>query len=262
MLRLRLVVGLLVATLYVGFAASLTVFVRRFDCSAMPNASVGLHRLLCAVLRVKLTRLGAPGPGQRLVAANHVSWLDVLVLGATEPIAFLAKKELGANRWSRWLIDLQGAVYVDRTRNRCIPAVNLEIARRLSAATPVVVFAEATTNDGARLLPFRSSHFEAARQAHATVQPVYLHYRAIGGLPATRRYLPTIAWYGDMAFWPSLWRVLACGGVHCDVCYGDVIPWDEAGDRKALARNTEAALRHQKMMGRRGQTRTNARKAF
>jgi 1-acyl-sn-glycerol-3-phosphate acyltransferase len=179
-----------------------------------------------------------------------VSWLDILVLGAMEPIAFLAKEEIGANCWTRWLIDMQGVVYVNRRRNRCLLSVNTEIARRLIVAEPVVVFAEATTSDGARLLPIRSSHFEAARQARATVQPVYLNYRVIGGLRVTRRDLPTVAWYGDMSFLPSLWRVLACGGVHCDVRYGEVIPWDDAPDRKGLARKTEAALRNLKMMGR------------
>ena len=251
MTRLRIAMGLLLAGLYVGFAASFTVLGRCFGQLAVANASVGLHRLLCAILGVSVRRLGAPGPGRRLVAANHVSWLDVLVLGAMEPMAFLAKKEIGANRWTRWLIDLQGAVYVDRARNRCLPTVNAEIVRRLIEGAPVVLFAEATTSDGARLLPFRSSHFEAARQAWATVQPVYLNYRAIGGLRVTRRDLPTVAWYGDMAFLPSLWKVLACGRVDCDVRYGDVIPWDEACDRKGLARKSEAALRNLKTIGRR-----------
>jgi len=247
MMRLRVAAGLLLAALYVGFAASLT----GFGWPVAANASVGLHRLLCGILRVKVRRLGAPGRGKRLIAANHVSWLDVLVLGAMEPMAFLAKKEIGDNRWTRWLVDLQGAVYVDRTRKRCLPTVNVEIAWRLIKAEAVVLFAEATTSDGARLLPFRSSHFEAARQAGAAVQPVYLNYRAVGGLRVTRRDLPTVAWYGDMTFLPSFWKVLACGGVDCEVRYGDVIPWEEACDRKGLMRKTEAALRNLKTMGRR-----------
>jgi 1-acyl-sn-glycerol-3-phosphate acyltransferase len=250
MIWLRFTAGLLLAAIYVGFAALLTVLRRRFDWSTDANGSVVLHRLLCAILGVRVRQIGAPGPRRRLVAVNHVSWLDVLVLGALEPIVFLAKKEIGANRWTRWLVDLQGAIYIDRTRKRCIPIVNAEIARRLLEDAPIVLFAEATTSDGSRLLPFRSSHFEAARQAQATVQPVYLNYRALGGLRATRRDLPTIAWYGDMTFLPSLCKVLACGRVNCDVCYGEVIPWDEACDRKELARKAEAMLRILKAIGR------------
>jgi 1-acyl-sn-glycerol-3-phosphate acyltransferase len=247
---LRVAAGLLLAAIYVVLAASFNVLARRSGWFANANAAVALHRLLCAILGVRVRQLGAPGPERRLIAANHVSWLDVLVLGATEPMAFLAKKEIGANRLTRWLVDLQGAIYLDRTRKRCIPIINAEIVRCVLGDAPVVLFAEATTSDGVRLLPFRSSHFEAARRAQATVQPVYLNYRAIGGLRVTRRDLQTVAWYGDMTFLPSLRKVVACGGVECDVRYGDVIRWDEADDRKGLARKAEAAMRKLKTLGR------------
>ena len=227
----RVVLGLLAAALYVAFAVAL----RR------PGASVGLHRWLCALLRIKLRRIGAPGPGRRLIVANHVSWLDVLVLGAMEPMAFLAKKEVGADPRSRWLVDLQGAIYVDRERRRCIPQVNAEMAARMAAGSPVVLFAEATTGDGTRLLRFRSSHFEAARAAGAAVQPVFLDYRRLGGLAPTRAEKPAFAWYGDMTFWPSLQAVLASGGLACDIIYGEPIPPD--ADRKTLARAAETSMR-------------------
>jgi 1-acyl-sn-glycerol-3-phosphate acyltransferase len=160
-----------------------------------------------------------------------------------EPMAFLAKQEVGSNRWTRWLVDLQGAVYIDRGRKRCIPAVNADISLRLRAGTPVALFAEATTSDGTRLLRFRASHFEAARLAEAVVQPVYLDYCAIAGICATRPAKAIVAWYGDMAFLPSLWRVLNCGGVRCDVHYGEPIAFDGACDRKTLARLAEAQAR-------------------
>jgi len=246
MMRLRVAAGLLMAAAFVAVAAPLTACGWRF------GASVALHRWLCAVLRVRLRRYGEPGPAQRLIVANHVSWLDVLALGATEPMAFLAKSQVGASAWTRWLVDLQGVVYVERARKRCIPDVNAEMSRRMTAGSPVTLFAEATTSDGTRLLRFRSSHFEAARRAQAYVQPVYLDYRAIGGLTATRAEKPIVAWYGDMAFLPSLWRVLACGGLTCDIHYGDAIAYDPTADRKALARRVEAALRELKTRTRRG----------
>ena len=240
MVRLRLAVGLLAAAVFIALAAPLAAWTGRF------GASVVLHRWLCVVLRLHVRRYGAPALGPRLIVANHVSWLDVLALGAMEPMAFLAKREVGANPWTRWLVDLQGMVYVDRARWRGLPEVNAEMARRMAAGGPVTLFAEATTSDGTRLLRLRSSHFEAARQAQACVQPVYLDYRALGGLVATRSEKPLVAWYGDMTFLPSLRRVLACGGVACDVHYGAPIAHDPATDRKALARRTELALRELK----------------
>jgi 1-acyl-sn-glycerol-3-phosphate acyltransferase len=250
MMRLRVAAGLLGATAFVAVAAPLTAAARRAGWRR-PRASVTLHRWLCAVLRLRLARFGTPGPGRRLIVANHVSWLDILVLGAMEPMAFLAKKEIGASRWTRWLVDLQGAVYVDRERKRCIPDVNAEMTRRMAAGEPVALFAEATTSDGTRLLRFRSSHFEAARRAGAYVQPVYLDYRSVAGIGATRHEKTTIAWYGDMTFLPSLWRVLRCGGLCCDVWYGEPFSVEVGPDRKALARQAEAATRALKAEARR-----------
>jgi len=245
-MRARVAAGLLAAAAFVAFAAPWTALARRAGWRRGPAASVVLHRWLCAVLRVRLRRFGEPGPGRRLIVSNHVSWIDILALGAMEPMVFLAKKEVGAYAWTRWLVDLQGVVYVDRERRRRIPAVNAEMARRMASGAAVLLFPEATTSDGTRLLRFRSSHFEPVAQAEAQVQPVYLDYRAIAGIAATRHDKTAVAWYGDMTFWPSLWRLLASGGLRCDVHYGEVIAFDASADRKTLARRAETAMRELK----------------
>jgi 1-acyl-sn-glycerol-3-phosphate acyltransferase len=235
--------GLLAAAVFLAVAAPLARLARRLGWRRGSAASVALHRWFCAVLRLRLRRFGTPGPAHRLIVANHVSWLDIVALGAMEPMTFLAKKEVGFSVWTRWIVELQGVVYVDRERKRCIPAVNAEMSRRMAAGDPVVLFAEATTSDGSRLLRFRSSHFEAALPAGACVQPVYLDYRAVAGMNATRQDRARVAWYGDTAFLPSLWSVLRSGGVSCDVWYGEPIAWRPGMDRKALARQAEAATR-------------------
>ena len=118
----------------------------------------------------------------------------------------------------------------------------------MRAGSAVVLFAEATTGDGARLLRFRSSHFEAIRTAAAdgagaTIQPVYLHYSRLGGLPLSRFTRPRVAWYGDTTFLPHFARFVRGPGVTCDVHWGEPIPVGPAMDRKTAARLTEAAVR-------------------
>jgi 1-acyl-sn-glycerol-3-phosphate acyltransferase len=168
-------------------------------------------------------------------------------------MTFLAKQEIGRPFLGRQAASLQGIVLVDRKRKRGIPEVNARMARAMRAREPVLLFAEATTGDGNRLLRFRSSHFEAILQAAAregdpgcggaVIQPVFLHYSGIAGLPVTRADRPLVAWYGDMTFLPHLWRLLRAGGVTCDVFYGDPIRVQESADRKVLARATERAVR-------------------
>ena len=187
---------------------------------------------------------------KRLIVANHVSWLDIPVLGSLEPMTFLAKKEVGSHWIGRTLVGLQGVVYVDRQRRFGIPSVNARMVEVMRARCSIVLFAEATTGDGNRLRHFRSSHFEAARLAafsdnegHTIIQPVYLHYSKIAGLPIVRWLRPRFAWYGDMTFFPHLLQHLQGGGVTCDVFCGDPIRVLPDMNRKTAARLTELAVR-------------------
>ena len=244
------------AGLVLALAAFVTVFglprrlAQRLGSSVGEQAPVLFQRLLCAGLGVAVRRHGEfASDSPRLIVSNHVSWLDVPVLGSLAPMTFLAKKEIGDHPVGRELVALQGAVYVDRGRRRCIPQVNAQMAETMRGGSPVVLLAEATTGDGNRLLPFRSSHFEAVRQAArasggtAFVQPVYLHYSRLAGVPMVRFERPRVAWYGDMTFLPHFLSYARSGGVTCDVYLGGLIRVAAEMDRKSVTRLTEAAVR-------------------
>lgn len=212
---------------------------------------VVFHRAVCAALGVRVRVHGqAASERPQLVASNHISWLDICVLGSTRPVEFLAKKEVGGHWLARALLSLQGVAFVDRTRRRCIPAVNAEIARRMRTGAAVILFAEATTGDANRLLPFRSSHFEAVRQAlgageapQAFVQPIFIAYARRAGLPLGRAERPIVAWYGDMTFFSHFRRLLQSGRIDCDVYCGAPIRFFPDSDRKEVARQAENAVR-------------------
>ncbi len=224
---------------------------QRFGSRFGEQTPLLFHRLLCAGLGVAVRQHGEwASSGSRLIVANHVSWLDIPVLGSLASMSFLAKKEIGAHPFGRELAAFQGTVYVDRNRRVCIPDVNARMAETMRGGVRVVLFAEATTGDGNRLLRFRSSHFEAIRQAAigghefpAFIQPVLLHYSRLAGLPMARFERPRVAWYGDMTFLPHVIRFAGGGGVTCDVYCGAPIRVAPDMDRKALARETEAAVR-------------------
>jgi len=250
MIALRIAFGLLAAALFLAFVGPARRLAQLRGLRVGREAPVWFNRLLCKILRVRLRRFGTPSAAPiRLIVANHVSWLDIPVLGAIEPMTFLAKKEIGGPFLGRQAALLQGVVFFDRQRKRAIPKVNDDMAEAMRAGEPVVLFAEATTGDGNRLLRFRSSHFQAIRLARegdggeAVVQPVFLHYRRVAGMPLARIDRPTVAWYGEMAFIPHLRCVIFSGGVACDVHYGDPLPVGADQGRKSLARATEQAVR-------------------
>ena len=114
----------------------------------------------------------------------------------------------------------------------------------------MVLFAEATTGDGNRLLRFRSSHFEAVRQAAASEAAGETSCSRFSSIiPASpacrsaRRERPLFAWYGDMTFFGHFWRLLRAGRLACDVYFGAPIPVSADSRRKAIARSTEIAVR-------------------
>ena len=252
LILLRLALALFAAALVVLIGGPVRKFALWRGWRLGENLPPLLHRILCFGLAVHLRVHGrASDMRPQLVVPNHVSWLDIVVLGAMRPTVFLAKKEIGGGFLARFLVGLQGVVYVDRGRPRQIPAVNAEMAKRMRAGAAVVLFAEATTNDGNRILRFRSSHFEASRIAigaderlhSAIIQPLFIAYSRRGGLPLGRAERPFVAWYGDMSFFSHLWRFLRAGRIDCDIYCGAAIVVHRGQHRKELARRTERAVR-------------------
>jgi 1-acyl-sn-glycerol-3-phosphate acyltransferase len=219
-----------------------------------------LCKSLCALMRINVLRLGEMEARRPLlIVPNHISWLDIVVIGSTGFACFLAKKEVRSWPLLGLLARVQGAVFVDRTRRMAIPQVNREIAARMAAGDPVILFAEATTGDGTRLLKFHSSHFEAARDIlradpalqETWVQPVIVDYRRRNGLLLGRAGRADVAWYGDKGFAPHLWEMLKGGLVTCLVHFlpSQAVALSET--RKTMAKNVEITIRRERWQDRR-----------
>ncbi len=213
---------------------------------------VAYHRMMCALLGVRV-RVAGERLRQHplLIVANHASWLDICVLAALAPVVFVAKREVESWPLFGLLARLQRSVFVDRERRLATAAANAEIAARLAEGDPVVLFAEGTSSDGNRVLPFRSSLIGAAHAALANgeegaqvwIQPLSIAYVALDGLPLGRTDRPCVAWYGDLDLLPHLARVMRRGAVDVVVSWGDPVACAAATDRKALARSLEATVR-------------------
>jgi 1-acyl-sn-glycerol-3-phosphate acyltransferase len=120
---------------------------------------------------------GAKVQPHTLLVSNHVSWLDILVLGGATGCAFVSKDELG-HPLIHWLADQNDTVYVKRTHRSGAKLQAIAIAKSLEADKPIVLFPEGTTGPGTHLLPFRSTLLEAASFAAETVaiRPLVLDY--------------------------------------------------------------------------------------
>jgi 1-acyl-sn-glycerol-3-phosphate acyltransferase len=195
-------------------------------------------------------RIGGPSP--QMIVPNHVSWTDVLVLGCRQaPLRFLAKSEVDGWPILGAVARLTGTIFIERKRPRSIVSANAALCECLAAGEDVVVFAEATTGDGSRLKRFNAPHFAALRdflaarpqEASIAVSPVGIAYVRRHGVPLGRLGRSEVAWYGDTELLPHLWALVKSGGIDCEVTYGAPIRFDRRSDRKAVARQAEAAVR-------------------
>lgn len=208
------------------------------------------HRRVAAVMGLRITTHGPePAPGT-LLAANHVSWLDIVALGASANVNFIAKDEVRQMPGFGQLARLQESQFVARNARVQSAEQATTTARRLASGDIMVLFAEATTSDGNFLLPFKSSLFGALgrldgghQTANAWVQPVAIAYTAIDGLPMGRRLRPIAAWPGDLEIGPHLWRVLREGRIDVAIAFGVPIKVTGGTDRKTLAARCQAQVR-------------------
>jgi lyso-ornithine lipid O-acyltransferase len=202
------------------------------------------HRMLARLLGIRINIVGClAADGPTLLASNHVSWIDIVVLSAIAPLSFVAKREVRGWPLFGALAALQRTVFVDRDRRHATGQSRDTMQERLRAGDTLVLFPEGTSSDGRRVLPFKSSFFGAAALPGVVVQPVSLAYVGQGNLPMTRRLLPLYAWYGDMELAPHLWQALAMGPVEVTVVLHPPLSLSGEMNRKALSAHAEALVR-------------------
>jgi lyso-ornithine lipid O-acyltransferase len=209
------------------------------------------HRIVSRLLGFRIHMHGEMATGRPLLlAANHTSWTDIVILGSLREMVFIAKAQVASWPLFGMLAKLQRTVFIEREKRGKTHHQASEIAVRLAAGDAMVLFAEGTTSDGNRVLPFKTSLFGAAQVAiretdveTVTVQPVAIAYTRVHGMPMGRVHRPIVAWPGDVPLGPSLIGLLKDGAVDVDVWFGEPMVIDGKSDRKALARTMEKRVR-------------------
>jgi 1-acyl-sn-glycerol-3-phosphate acyltransferase len=162
---------------------------------------------ILAILRVRVVTEGyPPSQGPFVLVANHLSYLDIMVLASRVRATFVAKREVRS--WPVWgiLARAVGTIFVDRDRARDTLRVADVIHGTLNQNDGVVIFPEGTSTMGSTVAPFRSSLLAAATRAALPVHYASLSYRTGRDDPPAHL---AVCWWGDMEFLPHF-RVL-CG---------------------------------------------------
>jgi 1-acyl-sn-glycerol-3-phosphate acyltransferase len=179
--------------------------------------------------------VSGPVPARGLLVSNHLSYLDILVLGSLTPAAFVAKNEVKSWPVFGWLATLAGTVFIHRERRTHVGAVSARMESILQQNVLVVLFPEGTSSDGSGVLPFKSALLEpAARQSHPLCAGLIQYELADGDVAEE------VCYWKDMSFGPHLLNLLSKRSIRATVRFA---PWTGgAADRKELAVGLHAQI--------------------
>ena len=178
-------------------------------------------RRLLGICGVSVRQHGA-ALAHALLAANHVSWLDIFVVNTLAPAHFVAKAEIRAWPGLGWLAAKAGTVFIARGNRRDLRHTFKGIVEQLQGGQRVAFFPEGTTAAQGGLLPFHANLFEAAIDAAVPLQPLALAY-----LDANGALHPAVDFTGDATFASSMLAILAGPPVHARVTW--LAPLEGAG---------------------------------
>lgn len=196
--------------------------------------------VLLRVLAVRLSVEGSAPSPPFLLVSNHLSYLDILVLGSRAPMVFVSRADVAGWPVLGRLARQVGTLFVDRERRRDIPRVVEAMQARLAEQLGVTLFPEATSSDGSDVLPFRAPLLEPAARSGLPVWYASLSYATPTGSPPARL---AVCWWADMTFPGHVFGLLRLPRVSARVTFG--LNPVASDDRKVLAEALWQAIRQQ-----------------
>jgi 1-acyl-sn-glycerol-3-phosphate acyltransferase len=218
------------------------------DLSWQESLPVIYHRVCVKLLGFKVIAHGRPLPNRpTLFVANHISYLDIMILGSLIKGSFIAKHEVNTWPFFGLLARLQRTVFINR-RMTTISEQRNSLIKRLEAGDSLILFPEGTSSDGNHTLPFKSALFAIAsvkvNSESIMIQPVSLTCTALDDIPLGRFGRQYYAWYGDMDLLPHIWAVAGLGCLTVTVEFHSPLTLEQSESRKTLADSCWAVIAH------------------
>jgi 1-acyl-sn-glycerol-3-phosphate acyltransferase len=238
-LSLYTIVALAIMTLPAGRARRRA----RLTGNVMFFARLGLRVLGIRMLSRRLKRKGIrPRAVNYLILANHLSYTDILVVGALMPSVFITSVELKRTFPLGMLAWLGGSIFVERRSTAGLKREIKEIEHVLYEGTSVALFPEGTTSNGETVRPFKNSLLTAAITTGASLLPVCIRYRAVNGQMINEENRDSVYYYGGTTFFEHLPRLLALKAVQVECVVLAPIATHQHHSRKDLAARAHTAI--------------------
>lgn len=184
----------------------------------------------CIALGVRVTTHGALPKDAQYLVANHLGYLDILVLGSQANAAFVSRADVEGWPVIGWLAKQFDTVFLERSKKRDLPMVNAGLKERLERGEIIVMFPEGTSSSGEGLLPFRSPLLGPPAEHGSAVAAACLRYTTGEGDPDQKH---CVAWWGEMEFAPHAAAMLSVSRIDAVIAFAPAARRNT--DRKQLA---------------------------
>jgi 1-acyl-sn-glycerol-3-phosphate acyltransferase len=198
------------------------------------SALQGICRALLSHLQVSVQPYGQC-PERGLLVSNHVSFLDILVLGALHPLVFVSKAEV--ERWPLvgFIASATGTLFIQRQKRSDVFRVNEQIQQSFDAGLLVCIFPEGTSSDGSQVLPFQPSLLQPALSAKLPIYPAHIRYCTPNG-----DRIDEVAYFGDRSLSDCLTALVRRRHTIAEIRFGAALDPEES--RKVMAARLHTAV--------------------
>ncbi len=163
---------------------------------------------------------------QYLMVANHISWMDIIVIQSIKPSIFVAKSDVASWPLFGWVAQMTGTIFIKREKVSDIKKALKKMKRRLIKRS-VCIFPEGTSTNGRYLLPFKSNLFQSSIDTNKSILPLCLRYKQKG------MYSDKAAFIDDMSLVDSIMKIKNENDI--TVVLDVLQPIRPRGNRKELA---------------------------
>ena len=218
----------------IDFAWSVSPRKAAASCPVRAAWSQRWARQFLRVLNVRVRCEGAPS-AKGLLVSNHLSYLDIVVLSAAQPIVFVSKAEV--RRWPviGWLARCAGTVFIRRERKAEVMGLGAVFKSIVQQGVVVGLFPEGTSSDGSQVLPFHSSLLEPAVENAWPISAAWIGYSLQDGCVEDE-----VCYWRDMTFGWHFLNLLSKKSIEATVVYGSTLL--PGLDRKQMAQLLHAQV--------------------
>ncbi|WP_295408611.1 lysophospholipid acyltransferase family protein [uncultured Thiocystis sp.] len=202
----------------------------------VPQAVRWWHTRLCRALGLRLRVEGRVEPGCLLVG-NHISWLDIPIVGAQHEIAFLAKSEVRGWPLIGWMAEIAGTLFIERGAHQA-DRIAARIVAEIAHGHPLMIFPEGTTTEGRCVRRFHPRLFSVAQDSGIRIQPVAIGYRR-GEDPTPDTRAPYV---DDDTLIANLWQIVRHPDLVAHIQFLPPLQADDETTRRSLAESSRRAI--------------------